>query len=105
MAAQPFTLLVDLHVKFIQSLDTVRASHHSPAAELTPHESTQKRNDLAYYFTEHLRMNGIYWGLTALALMGHTDALPKDDLLEWVMSCWDAQIGPPWPRVYTTFLF
>lgn len=41
-------------------------------------------------------MNGIYWGLTALALMGHTDALPKDDLLAWVMSCWDAQIGPPW---------
>lgn len=68
------TLLVDLHVHYIQSLDT-------------------KRNDLAYYFTEHLRMNGVYWGLTALALMGHTDALPRDDMIAWVMSCWNDQVG------------
>ncbi|KAK4698761.1 hypothetical protein P7C70_g7509, partial [Phenoliferia sp. Uapishka_3] len=68
------TLLIDLHVEFIQNLDT-------------------KRNDLAYYFTEHLRMNGIYWGLTALALMGHQDALPKDAVIEWVMSCWDESVG------------
>ncbi|KAL8278023.1 hypothetical protein RQP46_009655 [Phenoliferia psychrophenolica] len=71
--AAPSELLVDLHVKFVQSLDT-------------------KRNDLAYYFTEHLRMNGVYWGLTALALMGREDALPKADLLAWVMSCWDDKV-------------
>ncbi|ORY91648.1 rab geranylgeranyltransferase [Leucosporidium creatinivorum] len=70
----PDKLLVDLHVQYIQSLDT-------------------KRQDLAYYFTEHLRMNGIYWGLTALALIGHKDALPKDEMLEWVMNCWNEDVG------------
>ena len=54
---------------------------------------TQKRHDLAYHFTEHLRMNGIYWGVTALALMGHKDALPKADVVAWVMSCWDESVG------------
>lgn len=45
-------------------------------------------------------MNGIYWGLTALALMGHKDALPKDEMLAWVMSCWNDDVGEPelrWP--------
>lgn len=38
-------------------------------------------------------MNGIYWGLTALALMGHQDALPKDEMIKWVMNCWNEDIG------------
>lgn len=67
-------LLVDLHVKYIQSLDT-------------------KRDELAYYLTEHLRMNGIYWGLTALALMGRQDALDRQEMVDWVMSCWDEESG------------
>lgn len=38
-------------------------------------------------------MNGIYWGLTALALLGHKDALPRDEMLKWVMSCWNREVG------------
>lgn len=38
-------------------------------------------------------MNGIYWGLTALALMRRTDALPKEEMVSWVMSCWDERAG------------
>lgn len=38
-------------------------------------------------------MQGIYWGLTALALMGRIDALPREEMLDWVMSCWDADAG------------
>lgn len=53
----------------------------------------QNQNTLAYHHTEHLRMNGIYWGLTSLALMDRIDALPKPRMLNWVMSCWDAEIG------------
>ena len=53
----------------------------------------QKRNELAYHLTEHLRMNGIYWGLTALALMGHQDALNRQEMIDWVMSCWDDEAG------------
>jgi hypothetical protein len=53
----------------------------------------KKRDELAYYLTEHLRMNGIYWGLTALCLMRRQDALPRQAMLDWVMSCYDPQRG------------
>lgn len=48
---------------------------------------------MAYHLTEHLRMNGIYWGLTALALMGKQDALPRKEMIDWVMSCWNEDVG------------
>ncbi|KDE09028.1 protein geranylgeranyltransferase type II [Microbotryum lychnidis-dioicae p1A1 Lamole] len=73
-AAPPEELLVDLHVKYIQSLD-------------------EKRDHLYYHTTQHLRMNGIYWGLTALSLMRRKDALPRQEMLDWVMSCYDPVIG------------
>lgn len=38
-------------------------------------------------------MNGIYWGLTALAMMGRQDALERTEMIDWVMSCWDDQVG------------
>lgn len=38
-------------------------------------------------------MNGIYWGLTALALMGKENSLPKEEMIKWVMSCWNEEIG------------
>jgi hypothetical protein len=51
-------LHVDQHVKYIQALDT-------------------RKDEYAYWLTEHLRLNGVYWGLTALHLLGHPDALPR----------------------------
>ncbi|GAA5835509.1 hypothetical protein JCM5353_002380 [Sporobolomyces roseus] len=67
------SLDIPLHVSYIQSLD-------------------KNRDELSYHFTEHLRMNGIYWGLTALALMNKKDELPKDEMLDWVMTCWIQEI-------------
>ncbi|KAK8205672.1 Rab geranylgeranyltransferase [Zalaria obscura] len=61
-------LVVETHVKYIQSLDT-------------------RKTELEYWLTEHLRINGIYWGLTALHLLGHPDALPRDGVLDFVISC------------------
>lgn len=37
--------------------------------------------------TEHLRLSGVYWGLTALHLLGHPDALPRDETIDFVLSC------------------
>ena len=34
-----------------------------------------------------MRLNGVYWGLTALHLLGHPDALPRDQTIEFVLSC------------------
>ncbi|GAA5975202.1 hypothetical protein JCM11641_004392 [Rhodosporidiobolus odoratus] len=70
----PTEILADLHIKYIQSLD-------------------QKKQDLAYHLTQHLRMNGIYWGLTALASLHRQDALPKDEMVKWVLGCWHNNSG------------
>ncbi|KAK5990409.1 putative geranylgeranyl transferase type-2 subunit beta [Cladobotryum mycophilum] len=61
-------LAVDAHVKYVQSLNT-------------------KTDDLDYWVTEHLRLNGVYWGLTALHLLGRPDALPRDETIDFVLSC------------------
>ena len=37
--------------------------------------------------TEHLRLNGVYWGLNALHLLGHPEALSRDQTIEFVLSC------------------
>ena len=42
---------------------------------------------MEYWLTEHLRLNGVYWGLTALCLLGNPDALPRDKTIDFVLSC------------------
>lgn len=32
-------------------------------------------------------IDGVYWGLTALDLMGARDALPRDEMIAYVKSC------------------
>ncbi|KAI9843930.1 MAG: hypothetical protein M1838_002397 [Thelocarpon superellum] len=61
-------LHVEKHVRYIRTLDT-------------------RKDELEYWLTEHLRLNGVYWGLTALHLLGHPDALPRSDTIEFVLSC------------------
>ncbi|KAF2757233.1 terpenoid cyclases/Protein prenyltransferase [Pseudovirgaria hyperparasitica] len=61
-------LVIDKHVTYVQSLDT-------------------RKDELEYWLTEHLRLSGLYWGLTALHLLRRPDALPRDGILEYVISC------------------
>ncbi|KAL9076818.1 MAG: hypothetical protein Q9161_000803 [Pseudevernia consocians] len=61
-------LVVENHVEYIQSLDT-------------------RQDELEYWLTEHLRLNGVYWGLTALHLLGHPEALPRHATIDFVLSC------------------
>jgi hypothetical protein len=56
------------HVKYVQSLDT-------------------RVTEFSYWMTEHLRLNGIYWGLVALHLLRHPEALPRDETIKFVLSC------------------
>jgi len=70
-AGQPtneLQLVTDKHVAYIQSLDA-------------------RRDELEHHLTEHLRVNGIYWGLNALHLLGHPDALPREGVIEFMLSC------------------
>ncbi|KAK3383328.1 terpenoid cyclases/protein prenyltransferase alpha-alpha toroid [Lasiosphaeria ovina] len=61
-------LATSAHVKYIQSLDT-------------------RKDQYEYWLTEHLRLNGLYWGLTALHLLGHPEALPRAETIDFVLSC------------------
>ncbi|ORY09295.1 geranylgeranyl transferas-like protein type II beta subunit [Clohesyomyces aquaticus] len=61
-------LFVDKHVRYIQSLDT-------------------RKDELEYWLTEHLRLNGLYWGITALHLLGQPDALPRQGIIDFLLSC------------------
>lgn len=56
------------HVRYIQSLDA-------------------RKDEYDYWLTEHLRLNGVYWGLVALHLLGRPDALPRDETIDFVLSC------------------
>ncbi|KAF4552399.1 Geranylgeranyl transferase type-2 subunit beta-like protein [Elsinoe fawcettii] len=67
-------LHVEKHVRYVQTLD-------------------DRRDEYEYWLTEHLRVSGVYWGLTALHLLGRPDALPRDKLLEFVLSCWQPNGG------------
>jgi geranylgeranyl transferase type-2 subunit beta len=87
MSAPP--LDIALHVKYIQ--DLYQASFVLLFAFRD--QADEQKKDLAYHLTEHLRVNGVYWGLTALCIMGHKDALPREEMIDYVLSCWDDEAG------------
>ncbi|KAG1825244.1 rab geranylgeranyltransferase [Suillus variegatus] len=68
------SLLVPQHVAYISALG-------------------DSKHELSYHLSAHLRMNAVYWGLTALLIMGHGDALDRDEMIDFVMSCWDEEAG------------
>jgi geranylgeranyl transferase type-2 subunit beta len=48
-----------------------------------------------YLVTQHLRMSGVYWGLTAMALLGRDlKAEPSyAGMVDWILSCQDKDSG------------
>lgn len=38
-------------------------------------------------------MNGLYWGLTALHLLRHPEALPRDETIKFVLACQNSDGG------------
>lgn len=53
----------------------------------------QQKKDFGYHLTEHLRLNGVYWGLTALFIMSREDALDRAEMIHYVKRCWDEEAG------------
>ena len=81
------------HIDYIQKLGKVRLS----LIRMIPTEgpTSQSTDDLAYHLTSHLRMNAVYWGFTAVSVMGQPTALERDEMIDFVMSCWDETEGIP----------
>lgn len=69
------TLYKDKHIKFIIDQESNRSYE--------------------YWLSEHLRMNGLYWGVTALITMKSLNdtTLPQQEVIKYVMSCWDDRFG------------
>eukprot|EP00249_Psilotum_nudum_P008622 c21410_g1_i2 orf=289-1230(+) len=60
-------LQIERHVEYIKSLD--------------------KKKDFDSLIMEHLRMNGAYWGLTAMDLMGKLGEIDEERVISWVLQC------------------
>ncbi|KAK3420566.1 hypothetical protein EUGRSUZ_G01406 [Eucalyptus grandis] len=56
----------DKHVKYILSVENKRDSFESVVME-------------------HLRLNGAYWGLTTLDLLGKLDTVDSDEVVSWIL--------------------
>ncbi|CAK7205953.1 Rab geranylgeranyltransferase [Sporothrix eucalyptigena] len=61
-------LATEAHVKYIQGLNS-------------------RQDEYEYWLTEHLRLNGLYWGLASLFFMNRPDALPREETIAFVLSC------------------
>lgn len=60
------------------------------------------KESFEYVVTQHLRMSGVYWGLTAMCLLGGDikSEMNSDAIVEWVLSCQDELNGG-----YVIYLF
>ena len=53
------------------------------------------KESFEYIVTEHLRMSGVYWALTAMSLLGkniHED-MNSEEIIDWVLKCQDSSGG------------
>ena len=55
--------------------------------------AAQNRESFEFYATEHFRMSGVYWGLTAMHLLGRLDDMDGGAILDWVLACAKADGG------------
>lgn len=53
------------------------------------------KQSFEFVVTQHLRMSGVYWGLTAMSILGRDlkSEMDYDAIVEWVLSCQDAETG------------
>ncbi|XP_010035624.2 geranylgeranyl transferase type-2 subunit beta 1 isoform X1 [Eucalyptus grandis] len=47
----------------------------------------RRKDDFLSVLMDHLRMNGAYWGLSALDLLGKLDTVDLEDIVSWIMKC------------------
>ena len=53
----------------------------------------QNTSNFEYFATEHFRMSGVYWGLTALYLVGHLEDMDEEAIIKWVLESQHADGG------------
>lgn len=48
-----------------------------------------------FVVTQYLRMSGVYWGLTAMSILGNDlyNDMKAEAIVEWVLTCQDPKTG------------
>ena len=56
---------------------------------------SQDKDSFEFVVTEHLRMSGVYWGLTAMAILGRDlrTEMDSDTIVDWVTKCYQEEVG------------
>jgi len=68
----PTDLLLDSHASFISSYG-------------------KNPDEYEYAMSDFLRMNGLYWGVAVMDLMGHLEDMDKEEIVEFVVECQDTE--------------
>lgn len=92
--APPFAMSSALVDDPVSSRDAGRDASSLDASVLTTNHhasfirrSSEDRDTVEFVLTEHLRMSGVYWGLTALDLLGRLDVMEIEPILNWLQQC------------------
>ncbi|TRY78017.1 hypothetical protein TCAL_13493 [Tigriopus californicus] len=70
----PTNLLLEQHAKFVVKY-------------------SENKDDYEFVMSEFLRINGVYWSLTALDLMYAKEELHKEEIMSFVLQCYDSESG------------
>ena len=71
----PTELLLEKHIDFLVNYGKNKATEYD------------------FEVTDFLRINGIYWALTALETMEAEHSMNPDEIMDFVMSCWHEKVG------------
>ncbi|KAJ8440886.1 hypothetical protein Cgig2_022742 [Carnegiea gigantea] len=81
-------LAAEKHVRYIITVEKVSYSIRKLTCCPDPlPQYLQKKDAFESVVMEHLRMNGAYWGLTTLDLLGKLHVVDQDEVISWVMEC------------------
>ncbi|KAK3004459.1 hypothetical protein RJ639_019270 [Escallonia herrerae] len=73
-------LVVERHVNYILAVEKINFLS-------IPQTARQRKDDFESVVMEHLRINGAYWGLTTLDILGKIETVNIDEVVSWVMKC------------------
>ncbi|XP_042890390.1 geranylgeranyl transferase type-2 subunit beta-like [Penaeus japonicus] len=54
---------------------------------------SKKKDDYEFTMTEHFRMSGMYWGITALDLLNQLERMDSTDIIDFICKCQDKGSG------------
>ena len=83
-------LLLEKHASYIKRVADVSSTQVHPLAAASADIAElvmQSTDSLESHVTEHFRLSGVYWGLTALYLMGRLDTMDGTAIVDWVCTC------------------